>query len=262
MGMALRALAGDLIPERTREQAARLLTLRHVGIALTLLVLAPVVADRLTSATETARLRGVALLLDARLSPVQKLGLAPELLASVNSTRPRASLQAAIVAHRGGFGGADLAAYDQLARRADQTLVTAVNNSFQLAFIITGAMALLAAAVLAPRPLRRGLPIAAVAVLVVGAPASYALVRHALAPAPVPIRNPCLPRALPGTGGLAGAVQDQALALLDTTACRLHSSREELVLALTSDRDARAFQARHGVDPRSLTGILAGLLGQ
>jgi hypothetical protein len=49
--------------------------------------------------------------------------------------------------------------------------------------------------------------------------------------------------------------------LLDRTACRLGSSREELVLALTSDADARRFKERHGVDPRTVGGLLRALLG-
>src|SRR5829696_2659946 len=42
IGMAFPALAGELLPERTRGQAAALLSLRHAGITLTLVALAPV----------------------------------------------------------------------------------------------------------------------------------------------------------------------------------------------------------------------------
>jgi hypothetical protein len=78
----------------------------------------------------------------------------------------------------------------------------------------------------------------------------------------VPILDPCTAkRKLPQTGGLGGFIQDQALRLLDTTACRYHSSREELVLGLTSDADAKRFQDEHGVDPRKAAGLLRTLLG-
>jgi hypothetical protein len=75
------------------------------------------------------------------------------------------------------------------------------------------------------------------------------------------IQNPCGPRSLPGTGGITGFLQDRVLELLGTTACQLHSTREELVLALTNRRDAARFKQRHGVDPRSLGGLLGALLG-
>src|SRR5437763_508295 len=42
MGLALPALAGELLPEREPADAGRLLTARHAGIAVALLVLAPV----------------------------------------------------------------------------------------------------------------------------------------------------------------------------------------------------------------------------
>jgi hypothetical protein len=83
-----------------------------------------------------------------------------------------------------------------------------------------------------------------------------------LGPEPVEILDPCTAeRRTPDTGGLTGFLQDQALVLLDRTACRLGSSREELVLALTSDADARRFKERHGVDPRTVGGLLRALLG-
>ena len=45
MGLALPRLAGELLPERDSDDAARLLTARHAGVALALLVLAPVGRD-------------------------------------------------------------------------------------------------------------------------------------------------------------------------------------------------------------------------
>ena len=41
MGLALAALAGELLPDRDGHESARLLTMRHAGIALALLILAP-----------------------------------------------------------------------------------------------------------------------------------------------------------------------------------------------------------------------------
>jgi hypothetical protein len=90
--------------------------------------------------------------------------------------------------------------------------------------------------------------------------AVYAVEQDRRAPPTVALRDPCKPRALPRTGGLTGILQDQALKLLDRAACRVGSTREELVLALADKRRAADFERRYGVDPRSLGGALS-LLG-
>jgi len=255
MGMALPSLAGGLLPERDSADAARLLTLRHLGIAAALAILAPVVSHDLDAATLRARERGVALVLDAPLNPLRKLDLAPALLAGVESRDPRAGLRDAVAKHRSDVSQSERAAYDRLGRRADETLTTAVGEAFRTAFIVTGALALLAALLLVLPPPGAALGAAAATL------AAYALLHASLAPAPVHLQDPCEPRQLPGAGGIGGFLQDRALELLDTTACRLHASREELVLALADDQDRKRFEQRHGVDPRSLPSLLGGILG-
>ena len=138
MGMALTALAGDLLPERTTHDAARTLAVRHAGIAVALALLAPVVAAQLESSTERAREQGVALVLDAPFSPQEKLDLAPALLSGVDEQDPREGLRRAIAAERGRFSGRELRAYDGLAERADETLTAAVADAFDEAFLISG----------------------------------------------------------------------------------------------------------------------------
>ena len=258
MGMALPALGGDLLPERDARDAARLLTVRHAGIAMALVVLAPVVSDRLDDATYRARERGVALALDARLPPERKLDLAPALLAGVEDSDPRAGLQDALAAQRDGFEGEERAEFDRLAERADETLITAVGEAFEIAFLITGGLALLGAAFVAPRRLTGPALGAALAGAVVAG--GYVAAHRWLAPEPVAILDPCGDRELPSTGGISGFLQDRALELLDGAACRLGSSREELVLALSDESDARRFEERHGVDPRSAGDLIGALL--
>jgi hypothetical protein len=52
-----------------------------------------------------------------------------------------------------------------------------------------------------------------------------------------------------------------ALVALDRAACRFGSTREELALALV-DPEARAdYEREYGVDPRSIGGLLSGVLG-
>jgi predicted MFS family arabinose efflux permease len=259
MGLALPALGGDLLPERDPQDAARLLVLRHVGIALALVVLAPIVSHNLASATERAKERGVAVVLDARLAPTEKLRLAPVLLAGVDDEQPRHGLRAALDTGRQTIASDEHAAYDEVARRTDETLVLAVGEAFRTAFLVTGALALLAAVAVLPR---RWTPaLMAVGVTAVALPLAFVGLHASAAPEPVKLQDPCKPRALPQTGGIEGFLQDRALEVLDTTACKAGATREELVLALTDEQERQRFERRHGVDPRSLSTLLAGLLG-
>ena len=59
-----------------------------------------------------------------------------------------------------------------------------------------------------------------------------------------------MPRDLPRTGGIDGALQDAALLALDRAACRFGSSREELALALVDDDARDDYEREYGVDPR------------
>ncbi len=262
MGMALPALGGELLPERTARDAAVLLTIRHAGIALALLLIAPIAADRLDTTVEDARLQGVAIVLDARLAPQDKIELAPELLASVDARQPRNALRTAISRNREGFSDDDLFAYDELGRLADDVLVTAVGRSFRPAFLITGVLALLGALTLVlslpSRERRRALAVPALAAAVL-VPVTYVLAHRALGPAPVTIADPCEEREPPGSGGLTGLLQDEALDQLDRVACDNGSSREELMLAIADAEEADVYERKYGVNPRSLDGILDAL---
>ena len=260
IGLALPRLAGQLLPERNPLEAARLLTARHAGIAFALLILAPVIAANLDSATERAKERGVAIVLDSPLPPQAKLKLAPDLLAGVNGDEPRHGLQRAIARSRGSFTGAERPEYNRLGKRADDTLTQAVAESFRLAFIITSALALGAAVAVLPSPARRR-SLARVAVAAAVVPVGYLLLHSAISPAPVEIANPCKERALPQSSGVPGVVQDAALISLDQIACHFGSSREQLVLALADEKEARRYKREHGVDPRRAGNLLEGLIG-
>jgi MFS family permease len=260
MGLALTALGGGLLPERTPRDAARLLTIRYAGIAVILAIAAPIAAHQLSSATLTAREQGVALVLDASLPPLDKIKLAPALLKGVESNQPRIGLRRALAEQRRRFTGAERVTYDKLARRADHTLTAAVGNAFRSSFLLAGAAGFLAALLmLAGARLAVIVVTGAVAVAV---PLTYAALYRAIAPEPPAILDPCTAhRTAPSVGGVTGFLQRQALVLLDRTACRLGSSREELVLALADKDDARRFQREHGVNPRTLGGVLQALLG-
>jgi hypothetical protein len=260
MGLSLTALGGELLPERTPRDAARLLTIRYAGVAAILAIAAPIAAHELKVATQTAREQGVALVLDASLPPLDKIKLAPALLSGVESDQPRTGLHRAVAKERSRFSGADLEIYDTLGKRADDTLVHAVGKAFRSSFLLAGAAGLLAALLLVAGA--RLAMLAAAGALAVGVPVAYAGLYSAVAPEPPAIQDPChANRVAPGGGGIEGFLQRQALGLLDKAACRLGSSREDLVLALADKKDAERFKREHGVDPRSVTGLLGGLLG-
>ena len=155
MGLALPALAGELLPERTLSQAARLLSVRHAGITIALALLAPVAATQLDSAVADTREQGAALVLDAQLPPLDKLSLAASLVGDLDPVDPRGELQSSLASARAGVEGDDRAAYAALAERADDALVAGVQDAFEPALAICGVLALLAAAAAFPRE-RRG----------------------------------------------------------------------------------------------------------
>ena len=256
MGMALPALAGGLLPERTAREAARVLAVRHIGITVALALLAPVASAQLERAAERVRERGTALILDARLPPGDKLGLADVATADLEAIAPRAVLRDALDEARGDVSGEDRGAYDAFTRRADETLVAAIGEAFRPAFLICGALALLAAAALAVVSLRSvGAAVPVCLALGAGLVGAQVGIAAAARPEPVVIADPCGRRALPGTGGLGGLLQDASLRLLDFAACRYGSSREKLALALVDDEEAEAYERAHGVDPGALRAL-------
>ena len=258
MGLALPALAGPLLPERTPGEAAGLLAVRHAGIALALVILAPVAAAQLDRAVVDVREQGAALILDARLPPLDKLELAGPLVADLDAANPRDGLREALDAQAGRFADDPDAAraYAELTERADDTLVAGIDGAFRVAFLIAGALALAGAAAVAPRAGRGRAIAAGVAAASLALPLAHVALRPAVAPDPVVIADPCASRTLPATGGIDGFVQDRALQALDAAACRYGTSREELALAMADDERARAYAEAHGVDPRSTDGIL------
>jgi hypothetical protein len=258
MGMALPALAGGLLPERTPGQAAWLLSARHAGITIALLLIAPIAAAQLDGAVADVRERGAALVLDARLPPLEKLQLAGPLVADLDRVDPRDALRDSLDANAARFAGdrGQRREYARLTERADETLLAGIADAFRVAFVIAGALALAGALAVLPRePRARTLALVAT-VGALALPALHAVARPQLAPEQVAIADPCAPRDLPATGGIDGLVQDAALTALDRAACRHGSSREELALALADEDDARAYRAAHGVDPRSTGGLL------
>ena len=264
MGMALTSLIGPLLPEETPAQTAELLAIRHAGITLALLILAPITAAQVDDAVAETRERGAALVLDAELGPLDKLELANAVTAELDPVDPRGTLRRSLddAAPDAGDDPDAAAAFADLARRADEALIAGIDDAFGPAFVVAGALALLGALFVIPRHDPRTLGAAAASVglglVLIGA---QAVAATRAAPEPVAIADPCESRELPGTGGIGGIVQDVALTGLDRAACEFGSSREELAIALVDDEAARDYEAEHGVDPRSIGDLARGALG-
>ena len=186
----------------------------------------------------------------------KKLELAPELLGSNDQARPRATLDAALHRRREDFTGAERAPYERLATSADDTLLAAIFDSFRFAFLISGALALLAGALIWPLRARSPTTLAGSLVLALVIPLAYAIQRDRVAPPPVTITDPCSEHHSPSASGLQGAIQSSVLKVLDRDACRLHTSTEELILASGDDAERRRFAREQISDGTPSTGEL------
>jgi hypothetical protein len=266
MGLALPALSGELIPERTRSDSAKLLSIRHAGIAVALAALAPLISSNLTSTIDTAREQGTAAVLDAKLPPEKKIEIAPDLFGGLNTDDPRGELQKEIDKAKAGLSGDEATEMGHLGDRLDEVVTGAVRSAFRPTFIVTSCLALLAALLLltgagraASALTRPAVAIAAIAALIAagGYGIAYANSRRET----VKIGDPCEDRQLPDVGGISGALQDISLEALDRAACKFGSSREELLLALFDDRLQRKFEEEHGVNPRDLLSLGPAILG-
>jgi MFS family permease len=259
MGLALTPLIEDVLPERTHAARALNLAVRHLGVTAALLLLAPVIHRDLDRAVEHAKLQTVGVVLAAPIGPREKLSLAPKLVQSVHSDRPLAGVRADARAVRPTIKEDERSQFDSMFGQIETTFVQAARGAFENAFLIAAAFAFAAAALLVFEARR-----AALAAIVAGAcvAGAQALVNHFAAPETYTLAKPCESRPLPHSGGLGGFTQDLVLRAVDSTACRLGATREELVLAIADKSEAQRFKDKHGVDPRSIGGILRALAGR
>jgi MFS family permease len=259
MGLALTPLIEELLPERTYDARALNLAVRHLGITLALIVLAPVIHHDLDQATERAKLQSVGVVLAAPIGPREKISLAPKLVAAVHTSRPLAGVRAAAPSARATVEASEHSRFDAMFRQIEETFVAAARDAFANAFLIAAALAFAAAALLIVDARA-----AAIAGLVAGAcvGGAQALVNHYAAPKTYALGRPCQSRELPHSGGVGGLTQEVVLTAVDGAACRLGATREELVLALADKSEAERFKRKHGVDPRTVGAFLRLLTGR
>ena len=79
---------------------------------------------------------------------------------------------------------------------------------------------------------------------------------------PVQVRNPCEPRPeYENSGGLEGLAEEFTLSALDGAACKLHVTREDMVLAFSSRASLARFARQHHVSTQQLDELVrAGLM--
>jgi hypothetical protein len=82
--------------------------------------------------------------------------------------------------------------------------------------------------------------------------------KGALREPPPKLANPCLPRG-GRTGGLDATVQRIVLDGLDGAACRLHTTREELVLSLAPEAGVRRRWGAHTIEVAIRAGLLRSI---
>jgi MFS family permease len=263
MGLALPALSGELLPESNRADMARLLSIRHLGIALALAILAPVISSSLDTTIKQAREEGTAALLDSELAPEKKIELAPQLFAGVGTEDPRGELQRSFADVESGADSGERSQLAALGDRIDSVVTGAVRSAFRVAFIVTGALSRLGALILFPVPPARpgGALLAAAAAAAIACAAVYGVAYARSDRERVKIGDPCADRSLPDAGGIGGLLQGVSLQALDRTACDFGSSREELLLAIFDDKLRAQFERDYGKDPRSPLDVGGALLG-
>jgi hypothetical protein len=116
-------------------------------------------------------------------------------------------------------------------------------------------------------------PVALLAALVLGAAILVVveLANGAAGPVSPAIARPCQPRTPFAGGGVSGTVQRVVLEGLDGAACRLRTTREELVLSLSPSATSRRWDRRtvdaairaglnHAIDAQERQGHIPGFL--
>ena len=144
-----RALAGSR--DRT-VHAGWTLASRHAGVVLGLLLLAPLLTDALERNRDEAVRAGTAVVLDSRISALDKLGVAQEVLAEVDDAEQRGELPRVEAVFE---DLPDDEEYVELASDLQDQLDRAVTDAFSNPFLLAAALAL---AALVPVALVRGEP--------------------------------------------------------------------------------------------------------
>jgi MFS family permease len=250
-GLTARALAGT---DPAGHRAAGTIAARHLGIVVGLVILTPLFAAQLTGQQQAAENSGTALILDARLAPQTKIALGvavgeqieradgrlPDLAPAFDAVTPSKEARAE---------------YARLEAQLADEIDKAATHAFSAAFLIAGAIALLAVAPIAVSggaPGGRGRLAVAAAVVSSAGLAAFYLASGGAQYEPLEVADPCAERPIDQLRARSGSVTERiALSTLDGAACRLRVTREELAVAIASENGWATFAAEHHISEKA-----------
>ncbi len=145
LGLALSALIERALQGRSPQavHGGWTIAARHAGVVLGLLVLTPLFTSDLERNEDEALAAGTAAVLDSRISPLDKISVARDVLVAVDEAKDEARIPAVDEV----LGESDDPAYADLVSRLQDQLDRAVTNAFSRSFL---AAALLGLAALVP----------------------------------------------------------------------------------------------------------------
>ena len=143
LGLALSALTERALAGRASQvvHGGWTLAARHAGVVFGLLLLTPIFTADLEQNRDDALAAGTAHVLDSRIPPLEKLGVAREILVAVDDAEAEARVPdvGVIVSERG-----DGAAYTELAGSLQDQLDRAATNAFSRSFLAAALLGLVA----------------------------------------------------------------------------------------------------------------------
>jgi hypothetical protein len=141
LGLALSALTERALAGRSAQavHGGWTIAARHAGVVLGLLLLTPIFTTDLHHSEDNALAAGTAAVLDSRIPPLQKIGVARDILVAVDEAKDEARIPDVqeVVDN-------DDPAYVDLASALQDQLDRAVTNSFSRAFLAAAVLGLLA----------------------------------------------------------------------------------------------------------------------
>ena len=141
LGLALSALTERALAGRS-EQAVHggwTIAARHAGIVLALLLLTPIFTADLVRNEEDALAAGTAVVLDSDIPPLEKIGVARDILVAVDEAQEDVTVPDVTE-----VVDEDDSAFRELASELQEQLDSAVTNAFSRSFLVAAALGLLA----------------------------------------------------------------------------------------------------------------------
>jgi hypothetical protein len=137
LGLTLAALTERALAGRSSQaiHGGWTIAARHAGVVLGLLLLTPIFTHDLNKGEDDALTAGTAVVLDSKISPLEKLGVARDILVAVNEAEKEARIpDVAKVIGDGDEARADL--ISELQDQLDRAVTHAFSNSFLVAALL------------------------------------------------------------------------------------------------------------------------------